>query len=115
MNADFWFGEWSYLYLFLAGFCATQPWRYLGVMLSRDISLDSEILVWVNLVSTALVAGLVSRLVLFPSGVTAAVPMELRLLAMAAGIGVFLLARRSMGVGVIAGVAVLIAGQWLTG
>ena len=46
-------GGWSYLFLFLAGFCATQPWRYLGVFLSRGINEDAEILVWVRAVSTA--------------------------------------------------------------
>lgn len=115
MSLSTWQGEWSYLLLFVAGFVVTQPWRYMGVLLSKDLTIDSEILVWVNLVSTALVAGLVARLLLFPAGAVADVPLALRMTAFVGGMGLFLLLRQSMAAGVIGGIGILVAGKLLLG
>lgn len=104
---------WSYAYLFLAGFCVTQPWRYLGVFLSRDINEDAEILVWVRAVSTALVAGLVARMVLLPAGALASVPLMVRTGAFLLGLGVYFLARKSLAAGIFSGAAALICVQYL--
>ena len=104
-------GGWSYLYLFVAGFCATQPWRYLGVFLSRGVKEDAEILVWVRAVSTALVAGLVARMVLLPAGALASVPLGVRLGAFLLGVCVYFLARKSLAVGVFSGAGALMLAQ----
>ncbi len=103
----------GYFFLFLAGFLATEPWRWLGVWLSQGLDVDSEILQWVHAVSSALVAGLVARMVFFPLGALAGTPLSLRLGAFAAGLLVFLLAGRILALGIAAGVAVLILGQFL--
>lgn len=100
-------GEHAYLFLFLAGFCATQPWRYLGVFLSRDVSEDAEILLWVRAVSTALVAGLVTRMVLLPAGALAATPLELRLGAFALGLFVYFATKRSLAAGIFSSACLL--------
>lgn len=94
------YGAWSYIFLFIAGFGATQPWRYLGVILSRNVHEDAEILVWVRAVSTALVAGLVARMVLLPAGALADVPPGVRLGAFAFGVAAFFLSGRKLIVGV---------------
>lgn len=104
-------GLWTYAFLALAGFGATEPWRLLGVVLSKTIDLESEILDWVRAVSTALIAGLVARLVILPAGALADVPSWLRGGALAVAILVFLLLRRSLAAGVIAGVGALLLGQ----
>ena len=70
---------WGYLFLFVAGFMVTAPWRVLGVLLSQRIDVDSELLQWVRTVSTALIAGLVARMVVFPAGALADVSLALRL------------------------------------
>lgn len=106
-------GGWSYLYLFAAGFCATQPWRYLGVFLSRDIKEDAEILLWVRAVSTALVAGLVARMVLHPAGALASVPQSVRLGAFFLGFCVYFLARKSLAAGVLSAAGALMLAQYL--
>ena len=106
-------GVWSYLYLFAAGFCATQPWRYLGVILSRDVREDAEILVWVRAVSTALVAGLVARMVLLPAGALANVALNVRLGAFLIGCCAFFLMRKSLAAGVMSGAATLIMAQYI--
>jgi hypothetical protein len=103
----------GYLFLFVAGFVATQPWRWLGVFLSKDMRPDSELLKWVRAVSSALIAGLVARMIVFPAGALVFVPLWLRIGAFAFGIAVLLLTRRNMGVGILAGVGALVIGQYV--
>jgi len=63
------FSEWSpYLFILLAGAIPTQIWRSLGIILSRSMDENGEILKWVRAVATALVAGLIAKLVIFPTG-----------------------------------------------
>ncbi len=103
----------SYLFLLIAGFGATAPWRFLGVVLARNLDIDSELLNWVRAVSTALVAGLVARMVLFPVGALAGVDPVLRVGAFGCGVLTFFVARRNLGAGVAGGTAVLLAGQYV--
>jgi hypothetical protein len=99
-----------YLALILVGFLPSEVWRWLGVLLGRGLDEQSEIILWVRAVSTALVAGVVARIVLFPPGALATIPLSVRLAAIACGFLAFLLVRRSPFVGVVAGEAVLVAG-----
>lgn len=101
MNLDQ--GIYSYMLLFVAGFVATEPWRYLGVLLSKNLNVDSEILKWLRAVSTALIAGLVTRMILFPFGVLTDVPLALRLASFAFGIIAFFLMGQKLFAGVFAG------------
>jgi branched-subunit amino acid transport protein len=103
-------GLWAYVFLLIVGFCATAPWRILGVALSQSIDEEGELLRWVRAVSTALIAGLVARLVFFPAGALADVPLWLRLGAFGVAIAAFLIARRNLAVGVLAGEAALLLG-----
>jgi hypothetical protein len=103
-------GLWPYVFLLIVGFCATAPWRILGIALSQSIDEEGEVLRWVRAVSTALIAGLVARLVVFPAGALADVPLLLRMGAFAVAIIAFMLARRSLAVGVLAGEAALLLG-----
>jgi len=105
-------GNWAYLWLFLAGFCATQPWRYLGVILSVNLKTDSEVLVWVALVSSALVSGLVARMLLLPAGALASVPMGIRLGSFLFGCCIYFLTRKSLAAGVFSGGAMLVLAQY---
>lgn len=98
----------GYLVLLLVAVLAHEPWRWLGLVLARNLSVDSEIFLWVRAVATAVVAGLVMRLLLFPAGVLADVPLALRLAALAGAIGVFLAAKRNLGLGIASGALLLI-------
>ena len=102
-----------YLALILVGFLPSEAWRWLGVLLGRGLDEQSEIILWVRAVATALVAGVVARIVLFPPGALASVPMTVRLVAIAIGFLAFLLVRRSAFAGVLVGEAVLVAGALL--
>lgn len=97
------------LYVFLAGVLTTIVWRFAGLVLSSGLEEDSALLRWVGYVSTALVSGLISRLILFAPGALADIGLQIRLIAFATGIAVFFLARRHLGIGVLAGVATLVA------
>lgn len=99
----------TFFYILFAGVAATAVWRLLGVALSSGLSEDSLILEWVRAVSTALVAGLVARTILFPPGALADVGVAIRIGAFLAGVAVYFAARRQLGFGVLGGAAILLA------
>jgi branched-subunit amino acid transport protein AzlD len=104
---------WPYLLLILVGFLPNEVWRWLGVIASRGLDEDSEVVVWVRAVATAILAGVIARLIIFAPGALASVPLGVRLLAITVGFLAFVLARRSAFVGVVAGEAVLVLGALL--
>jgi hypothetical protein len=109
-------GEWwPYLVLILAGFLPNEIWRMIGLVLSRGIDEDSELLVWVRAIATAVLAGVIGKLILFPSGALTAIPLSIRVGAAGAGLLAFFLARRSVFAGVAAGEAVFIAAATIAG
>jgi hypothetical protein len=99
-----------YLALILVGFLPTEVWRVLGLVLVRGLDEDSQIIVWVRAVATAMLAGVLAQLVLSSSGALATVPVLLRVGAAGAGFVAFMIARRSVFVGVLTGEAVLVIG-----
>jgi hypothetical protein len=107
-------GYGGYLVLLLIAVIAHEPWRWLGLVLARNLSVDGEIFKWVRAVATALVAGLVMRLVLFPAGILASVPLYVRLGALAGAMLAFALTRRNLGVGIATGALLLVVGRHLT-
>ena len=62
-----------------------------------------------------LVAGVIAQIVVEPPGALASVPDGLRYGAVGAGLVVFLLTRRSIFAGVVAGEAFMLAGKWWLG
>jgi hypothetical protein len=102
-------GLWPYLVVIVVGFLPTEVWRIVGVFAGRSLDEDSEVLIWVRMVATALVAGVVAKLLLMPSGALAALPLWGRAGALAFGFAVFFAARRSVLVGLIAGEIFLIS------
>jgi hypothetical protein len=69
--------------------------------------------VWSRAVATAILAGVIAKLILLPPGALAGMPLALRVTAVACGFVAFLLVRRSLFVGVAVGEAVLLAGGFL--
>ena len=108
---DYWW--WPYLFILLAGWLATDAWRFLGVYLGGRIAEDSGLLVLVRALATALVAAVIGNLIVFPSGALADAPLALRLLAAASGFLAYFLARKSVLAGLAVAEIVLIAGLWL--
>ncbi|MEZ5841152.1 MAG: AzlD domain-containing protein [Hyphomicrobiales bacterium] len=115
MNESFWSIAtpwWPYLFILIAGWAATDVWRFVGVMLSDRLTEDSEALILVRSIATALVAGVISKLVIFPGGALVGAPLALRLAAVAAGMGFFWGVRRNLFLGILVAEVVLIGG-WL--
>jgi branched-subunit amino acid transport protein len=108
-------GDWHALaILFVAGVIPNQIWRMLGLWFGGGIDEGSELLVWVRAVATAILAGIIAQIVVQPPGALASVPDWLRYGAVAAGFVVFMLTKRSIFAGVIAGEIVMLAGKtWL--
>ena len=104
-------GLWLYLVLILVGFLPSDLWRMLGIAVARGLDEESEVLTWVRAVATAVLAGVIAKIVFFPPETLAAVPLTARLAAMVLGFIAYLLARRSVFAGVATGeVALLMVG-----
>jgi hypothetical protein len=105
-----------YLVLIAAGFLPNEVWRLLGIVVAHGLDESSQLIIWVRAVATALLAGVVAKIILFPPGGLADVRLAVRLAAIAVGFSAFVLVRRSVFAGVLAGEAALILGAyWLVG
>ena len=100
----------AYVLLVLVGFLPNEVWRMLGLVFGRGIDEESELFTWARAVATAVLAGVIAKLIIFPPGALADVPLMVRLAAIACGFVAFLLVRRSIFAGVAAGEAALMLG-----
>ncbi|MCB1519561.1 MAG: AzlD domain-containing protein [Hyphomicrobiaceae bacterium] len=107
---------WSTALILLAiSLLVHEPWRWIGLFLGRNLNIESSVFQWVRSVATALVAGLVMRLVLFPAGALQGVSLGVRSFAMVAGVAAFFYIGRRLSVGVGAGALALAAGTLIIG
>jgi Branched-chain amino acid transport protein (AzlD) len=105
---------WPYLALLLFGVLPTEIWRWLAVAFARRLDEDAPLLEWVRSVATALLAAVVAKLVIFPTGALAALPLWVRLGALGVGLAVLALRRTAVLPALVAGLAALtLAGWWL--
>jgi branched-subunit amino acid transport protein len=87
---------------------ATYLWRGPGVLLSARVDPSSAAFIWVSCVAYAIIAGVVARMLLMPSGVLAEATALERATGTAAALGVyFVLTRRNLFAGVAAGAIAL--------
>lgn len=87
---------------------ATYLWRGPSVLLSAGMDPRSEAFTWVSCVAYAIIAGLVSRMLLMPTGALAETTLMERALGCAAGVvAYFWLTRRNLFVGVAVGALAL--------
>jgi branched-subunit amino acid transport protein len=101
-NTDLWI-------LVLASVAATYVWRGLGVVFSGRIRVESELFNWVTCVAYAMIAGLIMRIIVMPTGSLAQSFLTDRLLACALALVAFYASRRNLFIGVITGMIVVIA------
>ena len=94
-----------------AAIAATYLWRALGVAFASRISAGSPLFRWISAVTYAMLAGLVARLLLAPSGALAGTDLAGRLAATAFAFIVFFLCRRNLPLGLVAGVGSFAAWQ----
>jgi branched-subunit amino acid transport protein len=91
----------------------TYFWRGLGVLLSGRISVNSELFIWVTCVTYAMIAGLVMRIIVIPSGLLATSLAWHRLLACALGLAAYYALRRNLFAAVGVGAVALIVLNYL--
>lgn len=101
-------GLWPYVAILIFGFLPSEVWRWTSVFLVRGLSEDSEVLVWVRAVASALLASVVAKLMLAPSGALAVAPVAWRWLALGGGVLAYLALGRRMVLGVLVAEAVII-------
>ena len=92
-----------------ASVLGTYLWRSLGVFLSGRVKVESELFKWVACVAYAMVAGLISRLVLMPTGLLAETTLTERLVSCALALAAYYVSRRNLLVGCAAGMAAIMA------
>lgn len=108
-------GLWPYVLLVLVGFLPNEVWRMLGLVLARGLAEDSQIIVFARAVATAILTGVVGKLVVFAPGALASVSLGVRLGAIALGTAAFWLTGRSVFAGVATATVAIMAGVLVFG
>jgi len=103
------------LALMLVGFLPNEVWRVLGLVLVRGLDERSQFIVWVRAVATGMLAGVLAQLILAPSGLLATIPVGVRIGSACVGFVAFLLTRRSVFAGVLAGETAVVLGAYTFG
>lgn len=104
---------WPFVFILVAGWLATDMWRWLGVIAGNRLKDGSLALVWVRAMATSLVAGVIAKLVLQPIGSLADFDVYLRIFAVLSGFVVFLFAGKRIAVGIVVALLVLLIGDWM--
>ena len=94
--------------IFLSAIFATYIWRFAAVLISHRIKPNHPIFEWFTCLAYGIIAALVARTLIFPSGLLALVPLWHRLIAMALAFAGFYLVGKRLWVGIIFGEAGLI-------
>lgn len=102
-----------YLLLAVAAVLPTAIWRASAVLIARRIVESSPVFDWVRFVATALLAGVVVKLIFSPTGALAAVPLYGRLGGVAAALAAFFFAGRREILAIAIGEAVLVGSYFL--
>ena len=102
-----------YLLLVLMRFLPNEIWRVLGLVLARGLNENSEIVIWSRAVATAIIAGVIAKLIIFSNGALTNIPLSVRVGAAVFGFLAFLAVKRSVFAGVLAGEEALLLGGYL--
>ncbi|MEM8551187.1 MAG: AzlD domain-containing protein [Pseudomonadota bacterium] len=91
------------LAILIAAALPTHIWRWLGVVSAGRLDETSEVFIYVKAVATAIVAALIAKLVVFPEGPLATIPIWARVGGAALGFAAYLVSGRRLAAGIIAG------------
>jgi membrane associated rhomboid family serine protease len=109
-------GEFApYAMLILVGYLPNEVWRVLGIVLAHGLDEDSQVIVFARATATAILTGVVGKLVIFAPGALASVSVTVRIGATALGLVAYVLARRSVLAGVVAATLAMMAGMLVFG
>jgi branched-subunit amino acid transport protein len=93
----------SPLTLLLLGALVTYVWRGVGAALGSRLDPQGEMARWITCVSYALLAGLIARIIITPSGGLAETPIVARIAALAIAYAAMRLSGGSLLTGVLGG------------
>jgi branched-subunit amino acid transport protein len=93
----------------------TYVWRGLGVLLADRIDSGSELFAWITCVAYAMVAGLIMRIIVMPTGLLATSLLAHRVIACTLGLAAYYFARRNLFVAVCSGAVALTVLNYLRG
>jgi len=96
--------DWRIWSAVLLSAVATYVWRAMGVAIGGRVSPTGEAFRLFACVAYAMLAGLISRMVLMPQGVLAETPLSFRLAGVGVALAVFFGSRRNLPLGTAAGV-----------
>jgi branched-subunit amino acid transport protein len=100
---------------FLSAVLATYVWRFSAVMISHRIEANHPIFEWFTCLAYGIIAALVARTLILPTGLLALLPLWHRLIAMAlAFLGFYLFGKR-LWVGIVFGETGFIVLLWFNG
>lgn len=102
---------WMIVLLTIAG---TMIWRGLGVVIGDRIPAGSLLSEWVNAVAYAMVSGVMTLIIVFPSGLMAETALEWRLCALFTSLAVMMITGK-MWLAVIGGVSAFSAALYFFG
>lgn len=98
--------DWTlWLVVILSGL-ATYFWRAMGAAIAGKVSPDSEAFRFFACVAYAMLAGLISRMVVLPQGILAESSLLFRIIAIGLAVAVFFGSKRNLPLGVVTGVGV---------
>ncbi len=107
-------GDWNaLLILFVAGVLPNEIWRLIGLLIGKRIRENSEILIWVRAIATAILAGVIVQILLVPPGALGLVPPVIRYTSLPVGFAAYLATHQSVPAGVIIGEIYVVTCTWL--
>lgn len=98
---------WPLVLLVLGCALGTYAWRGIGVWIADRIDVESEWFHWLTCIAFAMIAGLISRVVLLPVGELAQTSLAHRMIGVAVALAAFRVAGRNQLAGVLLGAASL--------
>ncbi|MCM0021940.1 MAG: AzlD domain-containing protein [Tagaea sp.] len=96
----------------VVGALATYFWRAFGVAVGGRIDPNGKAFEWFACVAFAVLAALILRLIVFPSGGVAELPTIVRVGAAALAVAVFFALRRNVLLGCLAGTGAIALAAW---
>jgi hypothetical protein len=101
-----------YLILIVFGFLPSEVWRWLSVVMARNIDEGSPVFVLARTIASVLLVGVVGRLILSPLGALALTPLWARLGALGVAAAFYLAFKRSVIAAVLSGEVAIMLATW---
>lgn len=98
--------DWKLWGIVLLCGAATYVWRALAVAIGGRVGPESEAFKLFSCIAYAMLAGLISRMIVLPEGLLAEAPLSFRLIGIGAAVAAFFALKRNLAAGVFTGIAV---------